>query len=164
MKEKLYELTAQYRDVLDGIYVDTETGEIVGGTELDKLEGAINDKAEAIAVVIKEKTAFADACKAEIDQLNKRQKSALREADFLKEYLKTNLDALSIPKLKTPRCSISFRTSYSVDITDKEKIPTAFMVSKTTVEPDKVAIKEAINNGELVDGAVLVTKRNIQVK
>ena len=164
MSERLYELTAQYREALDNVYVDTETGEVVGGLELDALEGAINDKAEAIAVVIKEKMNFANACKAEIDSITKKQKTTLKEVDFLKEYLKTNLEALNIPKVQTPRTTISFRTSTSVEVTDESKLPKQFIIEKTTYSPDKVALKELLNSGATVDGACLRTSKNIQIK
>jgi len=49
-------------------------------------------------------------------------------------------------KLETNLYKISYRKSESVEIINEEMIPQEFMKEKTTVAPDKTAIKEALKN------------------
>lgn len=39
-----------------------------------------------------------------------------------------------------------------------------YMRTTTTAAPDKVAIKEALKNGVVIDGAMLLEKENLSVK
>ena len=52
---------------------------------------------------------------------------------------------------------IPSRSPDSVEITDKALIPDELMKIKTVKEPDKAAIKKALESGEAVPGAELIT-------
>ena len=52
---------------------------------------------------------------------------------------------------------IPSRSPDSVEITDKALIPDELMKTRTVKEPDKTAIKKALENGETVPGAELIT-------
>ena len=67
-------------------------------------------------------------------------------------------------KFETPKNAISFRKSLEVVPYDETLIPKEFMREKITYEPDKKAIKEAIQDGEIIEGARLEEKLNIQIK
>ncbi len=60
--------------------------------------------------------------------------------------------------------SISFRESQAIEVEDMESLPNYLIRETITREPDKAAIKGAIESGETVKGAKLVTRMNIQVK
>ena len=123
---------------------------------------------------IKEWKVEAEALEEEAKKLKARADAVKNKAERLKEYLSMNLREDEIKKdpekdpkdikFNTTKVAISFRTSTKTIIEDESKIPVAFMKEKITTEPDKTAIKEAIENGNVVEGAFLQTNYNIQIK
>lgn len=141
--------------------IDEETGEILNGDDLDKLEMERSEKIENIALWIKDLNAEAAAIKAEEQNLSRRRKTAENKAEWLRSYIQ---DALGGEKLKTARVAVSYRTTEAVEIIDQEEIPEAFLTIKTEVKPDKKAIKDAIKNGGTVPGTELVKRTSVQIK
>ena len=45
-----------------------------------------------------------------------------------------------------------------------DKLPKEYIKTKIETSPDKIAIKNAINDGQNIDGAKLVTNYGIQLK
>lgn len=141
--------------------VDQETGEIIDPERLDALQMARNDKVEAVALWIKNLQADANAFKAEKDAFADRERKALAKIDSLKKWLTMACDG---QKFTTWRCAISFRKSERVEIADESKIPQDYLTCKTKIEPDKAAIKEALKDGEIIEGCALVTHYNPNIK
>lgn len=141
--------------------VDQETGEIIDPERLDALRMARQDKVEAVALWIKNLQADANAFKAEKDAFADREKKALAKIDSLKKWLTTACDG---QKFNTWRCAVSFRKSERVDISDESKIPQEYLTCKTTIAPDKALIKEALKDGEIIEGCSLVTHLNPTIK
>ena len=141
--------------------VDTETGEIIDAGKLEELQMARDEKIENIGLWIKDLTAEAEAIKAEEQNLKKRRQVAENKAKNLKTYLDYALDG---QKFRTPRLSISFRRSESVNVTDPSKLPDELVETVIDIKPLKAEIKKAIKAGLIVDGAELVQALNIQVR
>lgn len=143
--------------------IDTETGEILDEEKLKELSMDRNDKIENTALWIKNLKSEVEALEKEKTILAERQ--AIKEASIerLKKYL---TDALEGNKFETARVALSFRKSESLNVLDETKIDRKFFKEKvvTTISIDKMAIKEAIGNGENVEGAVIVEKQNLQIK
>ena len=156
----LYEINAQLEQAfLDCI--DPETGEITGETDaLDALTIARDEKVENVALYIKNLNAEADAIKAEADKLTARYRTAKNHAERLKNYLMGNLDG---EKFKTPRVSISWRRTKSVQINDIDKLPDDCLRFKDP-EPDKRLIKLALEEGRPIEGAELVENASMIIK
>ena len=150
----LYEIDAQIMAC-----VDFETGEIIDAEKLEQLQMQFNDKVEGIALWIKNLVAEAKMIKEEKDNLAARQKVCENKAESLKKYLG---QALAGEKFKTPKVSISYRKSESVEVADVEFLSPEYLKFKP--EADKTKIKEALKAGEVVEGAMLVEKNNIQIK
>lgn len=95
----LYELV-DLRALLDARLEESE-GELTPAleAELDALAGAIQEKAERIALFVREQLANADAIDAEIHRLAARKKAHERAAEGLKRYLKTQLERLGMTKV-----------------------------------------------------------------
>ena len=158
----LYELDAMIESLLE--QEDPETGELL--CDMEQLEAVLMErdtKIENIALYIKNKTAEAEAIKAEKLALEKRQKSAANKAErakgFLEEYLKGQ-------KFSTPKVAVSYRKSEQVEVsmaffTDERN--EKFLRFKDP-EADKTAIKNALKAGETVPGAELVSKMNMILK
>ena len=140
---------------------DEETGEWLNEEELNQLEMERDDKIEGIALWIKNLEAEANGISEEMKSLKARKEAKERKAKNLRDYIQHSLAG---EKFETSRVSISYRKSSSVDITDISLIDPDYLRTKTTVEPDKNAIKAALKDGEEVEGARLVENVSMQLK
>lgn len=151
----LYEIDAQIMEC-----VDFETGEIIDVDRLEALQMEFNSKVEGIALWIKSLVAEAKMVKEEKDNLAARQKACENKAESLKNYLAS---ALGGEKFKTPKVSISYRKSESVEVENISLLDDDYLKFKEP-EADKTKIKKALKDGILLDGVTLVEKNNIQIK
>lgn len=159
---KLFEINeAIERCVVDGEnVVDTETGEVLDVDALNQLHMEFGEKAENIAMFIRNLEAEAAALKEQKNIFAARQKAAERKRDSLKEYLAFCLEG---KPFKTDRVKVTFRKSESVKVIDQAVIPEAYLVyAAPTV--DKMGVKKALKAGENVPGCELTASTNIQVK
>lgn len=140
--------------------LDEETGEITDFEAFEKIQLERDEKIENIALWVKNLKADVEALKAEKLAFAERQKAAEKKIDNLKHLLS---DALGGQSFKTARVALSFRKSSEVQIDDIEELSDKYLRYKAP-EPDKTAIKAAINEGKEVAGARLVSKINLQIK
>ncbi|HFC3446427.1 TPA: siphovirus Gp157 family protein, partial [Neisseria gonorrhoeae] len=84
----------------------------------------------------------------------------------LKDYLARNMQAAGITEIKADDGTFkaSFRKSEAVVILDEAQIPAEFMREAVKTEPDKIAIKKAIESGRQVAGAKIEERKNLQIK
>ena len=164
----LFEIQAQLAEAIEGLFdnVDPETGEVDAGSiqALEELQEARDEKLEGCGAYIKNLEAEAKAIKEEADRLKKRAEQKQKNADRIREYVSNILQAAGETKFESAKVVFSFRKSEALNITDEEKLPAAYMVTKTETAPDKAAIKKALKAGELIEGAEIITKQNLQVK
>ena len=166
---KLYEITAEYQRFIEAV----ESGEIPEEAIIDTLESIetmLEEKADNIACLIKNMTAEVEAIKTEEKNLAARRKVKENQIDRMKAFLSEALTRANMLKVETARNKISFRKSESVKIEDEE----AFIkwASKhadeylTYKDPtiNKTEIKKGLANGAEIEGAILETKNNIQIK
>lgn len=151
----LYEINAAIENC-----VDTETGEIIDIEGLEELQIQFSDKVENIALFIKNLTSEAEAIKKEADSLLSRKKTCENKANNLTKYLSSILCG---EKFKTPRVSISYRKSSSVNVTDISKLDPRYY-KEIAPEADKTKVKKALSEGIKLEGVCLVENTNIQIK
>ncbi len=161
----LYDINARMEYLLE--QVDEETGELLCSyEELEALAMARDEKLEGLALYVKNMKAEAEAIEAEKLALEKRQKTAKNKAERAKSFLQAMLAG---EKLKTPRASVSYRRTESTKIVDEA----AFwryaadhdeLVRHKDPEADLVAVKAAIQAGEAVPGAEIVSKQSVIIK
>jgi hypothetical protein len=97
-----------------------------------------------------------------LSALKKAKKGAI---DRMKESVLNAMLIYGIEKVTSPTLNLSVRNNpESVDIPMPALLDAKFLVEKITVTPDKVAIKKAIQNGEIVDGATLVRTQSLVIK
>lgn len=164
MNMSLYELTTEFQQAMDAIRVDEETGEVSGFEVVDNLDAAYEEKAEAYALVIKGLLAQAQAIKDERDRLKAREDAAKNKAEKLKEHLSMSMLIVGKNKIETTRAALSFRKSTQVNITNDVQVPDDLCKVVIDRKPDKTAIGKLLKSGEIVPGAELVEKMNLQVK
>lgn len=160
---KLHEIPAALAGVLDLIQVDEETGEIEPAT-LESVQIASDEKIIATAMYIRRLDALNKATKETIQDLQERVRADSKRIEALKWLMTKAMDSLQYTEVKSPEVTLRFRKSSSVEITDSEALPEQFLRTKTVVEPDKTAIKNALKAGEKIQGAQLVESRNLQIK
>ena len=146
--------------------IDMETGEVIETDKLNDLQMERDAKIENVALWIKELKAEAEAIKNEKQALAERQRVAENKAESLKNWLAY---ALNGEKFKTAKCSISYRNSESVEVTDEglEALMREHedLLTYKTPEPNKKAIKDAIkNDGLTVAGVQLLQKTSTIIK
>ena len=74
--------------------------------------------------------------------------------------MKTN----NIDKIQTDLATFSTRKSKSTQIDNIELIPSEFVTVKQSFQPDKAAIKKAIEAGEKVAGATIIENVSLKIK
>lgn len=141
--------------------VDEETGELLNALEWDALNMAYEEKVENIACYIKNLVGDIADFKTEEASLAKRRKVKEKKVEFLKGLL---LDNMGGQKFSTVKCAVSFRNSEAVQVDDVKQIPAELLRVKTTVEPDKTAIKAAFKAGQEIPGCKLVANTSVQIK
>ncbi len=156
MMANLYEIDQGILECLD-----LETGEVIDPERLESLQMARDQKIENVACWIKNLLSDAEAIKVEKEALAKRQVAALAKAEQLKEWL---AEALGGQKFSSAKCAVSFRRSETVEVADIALIPAELLRVKTTVEPNKTAIKALLKDGQEVVGCWLVENQNINIK
>lgn len=158
----LFEINKAIMDAWDAC-IDPETGEIDESkyAEMEALQMEFDSKIENLACWAKNLISDAAQLKAEAATLTDRAKSAEKKADSLKRYIAA---ALHGTKFETARCAINWRKSTVVTIAPDADLPEEYVRTKTTVEPDKTAIKAALASGKTVDGCTLETRNNMTLK
>lgn len=160
---KLYEINAQLARLVEldtERLVDTETGEILTIEALEQLQMDRAEKIEGCLLVIKNKTAEAEAIDMEIKRLSERKKALENKVKWIREYVGYSLNG---EKFSTARVAVSYRKSESVEITcATDELPEEFR--KITYTPDKTNLKKALKDGAEIPGVQLVTKNNMQIK
>lgn len=150
----LYEIN---REIL--ACIDYETGEILDEGRLNSLEIEREKKIENVALWIKNLESEAAALKKEKDSFTQREKSTKNKIESLKKYLE---NALQGQKFQTTKCAISFRTSTTLEMSEKAEIPQEFR--KYSFDLDKTKMKEALKNGANYKGFWLQKNQKIQIK
>lgn len=159
----LYTIGEQFLEAFSSIEVD-ENGEVLDLTPLDQINTAFDEKAENIALYIKNLSAMHTQIKTEEKSLSTRGKIIENKVSRLKGYLSGCMEQVGKDKLETPRCRISFRASTAVQIVNENSLPKEFVKITEERKPDKTALKQALQEGRTVKGVSLVKNRNIQIK
>lgn len=156
----LYEM----RQNTNALYELLQNEDIDEQTFNDTLEAmGTGEKIEGYCQIIKQLKADEEALKKEIDRLSAKKKAAENGQDRMKSALTDFMAAAGKTKDKVGTFSISMRETASVNIINELDIPERFLIPQMP-KADKKAIKEAIENGEAVDGAELIFKKGVTIR
>jgi hypothetical protein len=163
---KLYELTDAYAQI-QALAEEPETPDGVWDQALADLGGAIEDKVESIAKIIRMLEADADAIQAEIARLTALAHSRRNRASSLKDYLKANLEAAGINKIKLQLFSVAIQPSPpSCRAIDEAAVPQQF--KHLIPEIWKVDARAILNyhqeTGEEVPGVEITRGTHLRIR
>ena len=153
---KLFEINDAIADL-----IDFETGEIMDIEAFDNLQMERQDKLTNIALLYKNMTSDAKQLKELEKEYSDRRKRCEKTAEWCKETLARELDGEKLEDEKK-RFKISWRKSEKVEITNEDIVPAEFV--KQTISFDKLAMKDAMKNGNVIEGVQLVETQSIQIK
>lgn len=127
-------------------------------------EEEFQSKAISYGFIIKSFDDIQNTITNEIDRLMALKKKASNRYELFKEKLDEAMKQFRIEKIISPTLTISYRKSESIEISDEALLPDEFKKEKIEISPDKQKIKHYIKEGNIVPGATLVTKNNLQIK
>ena len=155
-----------YEDLDNGNGIDLETGEIKPEIiqQLSISRNELETKAVDYGYVIKAFDDEIDIIEREIERLEERKAYVKKNKERMKTIVSSAMEEFGINKIKSETLQLSFRKSESVEVFDESLIDEKFKKVKTEISLDKTAIKNAIKNGEDVQGAKIVEKNNLQIK
>ena len=149
---------------------DQETGEIIDGDALNRLQMEREKKLEGVALWVKDLNAEAEAIAKEIRALSERKKAAENKAERLKAWL---AEALEGEIFKTSRVRISYNHSTRLNVIDEQSVVNYIQTHYTEPEeflrfqlPEirKDAVKAAIKKGDQIPGACIETAESVVIK
>lgn len=100
----------------------------------------------------------------EIKRLEEKFLHAKKKADWLGQYIAGCFRSKGLEKLNTELYNFSFRKSSAVVVTSLYELPDEYKRVKTTTEPDKKLLGEAFKQGQIIPGAYVEERKNLQIK
>lgn len=167
MSVTLYELADEFKPVHEQLEAMLLNEEIDDQTFLDTLEASSVElmvKAENSAKYFLHLENMAAGMSEAIKKMQARQKAIQNRANSLKGYISRSLNHAGFDKYEVADLKLSYRKSEQVIVEDESKIPREFIKAKTTESVDKTALKRAIKEGVVIDGACIQVNQNLQIK
>lgn len=150
----LYRCAADVQAVLNA-HFDSEQA---AADTLEAVIGQFEVKAQSVTAFALNLDAEIKAIDEHIKQWQERKKALQNRSDNIKAYLLRNMKAAGIKEIRADDGTFTVKTAKNpprVDVYDERLLPEHLLRVKT--EPDKTAIKAALQNGEDVQGARLIT-------
>jgi len=160
----LFAIATEYRSAalkLADLDMDAQT---ISET-LESMAGDLEVKAQSVAHMVRSIEADAAAVAQWGKDAAARAKALEARAESLREYLAQNLAACGIEKVEGPGVRISWRKSSAVVIDDPGLVPAEYMrqAAPPPPVPDKIAIRDALNAGNVVSGAHMEQRKTLQI-
>jgi len=144
----LYELTGdflQVKEMMESGEYDQETLQ----NTMDCIQCSIEEKAENIVKIMKEKDGQALVYKTEIERMATNKQAVENDVKRLKDMLKTTMDVAELKKIVTPLFKISIaKNGGALPIEILGDVPDEYKTTPTPV-PDKTKIKELLGAGDV---------------
>lgn len=171
-KQTLWQLTEQGSKLEEMIEnsINWETGEVDENydklTDLkDEINALVISKGKDLIYVLRKQDNYADAIDEEIKRLQALKKSYAKKKENLSNYIKMCMIASNIKAIETPVGKLSVvNNAESVEIYDESLIDKKFIKTKVEETISKTDIKNAIKNGEEVQGARLIRNTRLAIK
>lgn len=147
----------------DNIPIDLQTSVDELLAQREATHEAVLEKLDNYAALIQHRAYWAATRKAEAERMAKLAESDIKTVDFLKSRLKAYLEATEQKKLRTRRfnivlCANGGKAPLRFDNTPPGQMPERF--KRLIVEPDKEAIRTALETGEELSFAYLAERES----
>ena len=153
----LYVLAQEHRALADKLADMDLDAETIADT-LEAEAGALETKATATAMVVRNLESTADAIAQAEEQLSKRKRAYMARAESLRQYLKQQMQHAGIKRIDHPMLTLAIKgKAAAVQILDEAQIPAEFMDTPPPPpqKPAKARIAAALKAGRDVPGAKL---------
>lgn len=151
----LYAIAAQYRADL-AVLADLDIDPQTAADTLEGMQGELTDKLRAVIAYSLELDILADGAMTAAKRMQDRAVALNRRVDWMRSYALQSMQATGIAEVSTDEFAAKVaKNPASIVITKVGAIPADFLRVKTTTEPDKVALKTAIEGGAIIDGVSL---------
>lgn len=165
MSFSIYELTEDYMNLLS-MAEDPEIDEQAFLDTLEGIDGALEDKADGYAKVMKQLEANAGGLDTEIKRLQERKSLMAKNVERMKATLQKMMETTGKEKFKTELFSFNIQNnppSLVLDNEDIEAIPMEYLVPQDP-KIDKAKIKADIKAGKEVTFAHMESGRSLRIK
>ena len=160
---KLIDISKEFQALYD---VASDSNDVETLTELyNSLETKLEDKADSTRVILSRLKSDSDFLTDEIKRLQQRKKSIETNMDNLKSLLMWTFQKTGIDKLKTAKATFYFASSKSLSISDNvdiSKLPSEYV--QVEHKANKKALKEAIENGVVLDGVTIIENESLRIR
>lgn len=158
----LFNIQQQYLSLANQLSDGEVTPELEESLKIN--ESQLQEKAVNYGYVIKQLGHEVNAVNEEIKRLTDIKKRNEKAIERMETAISNAMQLYGIEKVDSSFLKLSFRKSESVEIVNEAQLAPEYLTTKTTTAPNKTAIKAAIQSGEVVEGAVLSTNFNLQIK
>ena len=160
----IYQIQNEYLLLINQIIENG--GEVTPQQELNLqiTRDQLQDKGTNYAFVIKKLDAECDIIDAEIKRLSELKKVRQNACERLKSNISHAMHTFEVDKIESPLIKLSFRKSQSVNVADVNSLPSEYKTIKVTESADKMKIKQALLNGEVIEGCEIINSQNLQIK
>lgn len=161
----LYQLADEYRYLME-LASDPEADEDSFDAAIKALAGEFRDKAVSVAQVAKNFAAAAEQIRKAAAEMTKRADVLNKREERIKRYLLGEMEKTGINRIESPYFPIAIRSGPPrVIVTDEHRIPSEFMRHVPEQwEPDKIAIRQALQDGERFNWAHLEQSKRVEFK
>ena len=164
MEKSLYKIDQDLMALLEAIA--EQEGEIT--PEQDE-QLAINryeleTKAVDYSMAILQLNAWVEMADKEAKRVTAIKNAYKKTSESLKQRITDAMERYDIREVKDATIKVSLRKSVQTIIDDLDQVPKQYKTIKVETTPDKTAIKKAIQEGEIIEGAHLEEKNNLQIR
>lgn len=161
----IFELNDNYRKV-EALFDDgADVSEQALKDTLESIGEARDVTLDHLAFLIERNIAKGDFYAKKIKELQLAKKSAENTVNRLNAYMTSAMDDAGLKELQTENHVLKPRNyKESVVVDNASAIPDQYMVTKTTVAPNKTAIYKALKAGEEVPGVHTKPNRKTVIK
>lgn len=145
------------------LYGDEEYDQDALNNLLQVKQDTIERGLETLCKIRARKISELNGLNAEIKRLEYKAESEEKAINRLNDYILSMFKRLGQKKVNAGTFTLGTRTSSSVYVNPDFNIE-EFMRTKITTEPDKIAIRDALKAGRVIDGAYLVEKENLSIR
>ncbi|MBA1156896.1 siphovirus Gp157 family protein [Microvirga mediterraneensis] len=147
LERQIEDLIASYPELAED---ETLRADMVqGSTDAEEILSKVVDR-------MMEAESMASAIGKRVDDLKSRQAAYDRRSDAMRKLAFRIMSAAQVRKMPLPEATLSIRAvPQSVVVTDMTKLPREYVKTKTEESADRQKLKEALQEGKEIPGAML---------